>query len=497
VKKILSILLNLAAVSMIWTASAAQPSPGDGVKQPMKAGNIVPVVEAEDIVYNWQYVDWGATPLWCYGNTCIIRIGNDVFADGLEGALLGRSRWTLFQRGKDVWQLMQKDTASTTREPCPFGCFPDTGRIFLSHSPVQRKHRPEVLEFADADPKAAYKTLLPWGDRDGDATTYRTFSVDGPNREMIVFHNAGYSHANWSFCDRAGKWSARGRLDWCKGEDRSTAPYGAVYARANYPTVMLKDRAVHFAGAAAWNVWAKVSKDENLMGRRWGNRWRRLFYTWTPDVTKKGFSEWITIGSTHETGGWLFPGDLWVDDTGAAHVAWSEAPINEELRDKHFPDIKRVFALKYAQIKDGKVVLKTMLLEGGEGKSPEIPGHPGKENFIKLKDPSSVDGYLLSDQAGRGQPRLHVTPDGRMFAVYYVGGTDGKGRTVSENRLMEIRKDGSTGPQIRIPLKHPLVEFFTATPRGGTKPSTMLDLLGYRKTALANSVCYAGVRLKK
>ena len=62
-------------------------------------------------------------------------------------------------------------------------------------------------------------------------------------------------------------------------------------------------------------------------------------------------------------------------------------------------------------------------------------------------------------------------PDGRLLAFYYVHGKDAAGKAVSENRLMELRPDGTSGPEIRVPLKHPFREYFTATVRAGSPPS--------------------------
>ena len=61
---------------------------------------------------------------------------------------------------------------------------------------------------------------------------------------------------------------------------------------------------------------------------------------------------------------------------------------------------------------------------------------------------------------------------------------------VSENRIMELRSDGTSGPQIRVPLKQPFQDCFTAAVRAGCPPSAILDVLGHRSGA-ANIVSYA------
>ena len=160
---------------------------------------------------------------------------------------------------------------------------------------------------------------------------------------------------------------------------------------------------------------------------------------------------------------------MWVDAEGAAHIVWYEHPIHEQLRDEHFRDITRTYALKHAVIRDGEIRSRRVLVEGGEGISSEIPG-------------------------ALGNPRVQITPDGRTFIIYYVGGTDGSGRKLSENRIAELLPDGGLGPSVRVPLRHPMQGFFTATPRGGSAPSEVLDLLGARLDA-PHTIGYARVRL--
>ena len=79
--------------------------------------------------------------------------------------------------------------------------------------------------------------------------------------------------------------------------------------------------------------------------------------------------------------------------------------------------------------------------------------------------------------------RFHATPAGRLAVFYFVKGTDSAGATVGENRLLEVRSDGTVSEPVRVPLKYPLggfLGFFTATTRGGSPSSNTLDLLGYR-----------------
>ena len=60
---------------------------------------------------------------------------------------------------------------------------------------------------------------------------------------------------------------------------------------------------------------------------------------------------------------------------------------------------------------------------------------------------------------------------------------------------MELRPDGTSSPEIRVPLKHPLREYFTATVRAGSPSSPILDVLGHR-VGNSNTISYTRIRLR-
>ncbi|MEN6334905.1 MAG: hypothetical protein ABFE01_11635, partial [Phycisphaerales bacterium] len=205
---------------------------------------------------------------------------------------------------------------------------------------------------------------------------------------------------------------------------------------------------------------------KQLTGQEWDYDFRRLFYTWSPDITTGKFQPWVEVASREKTCGWITPGDLWVAPNGDVHVLWTERALDERLREKFFPGQKQSHSLNYAVIRRGAVVSRRTLLAAEEGKSNEQPG--------------------------RG--RFQVTPDNRLFVIFYVQGTDASGRRVSENRLLEILSDGSAGNSVRVPLTKPFTEFYTATPRAGSPPSRTLELLGIRQGSSA-TISYARIRI--
>jgi len=435
-----------------------------------------PAVEAEEDVYSFTPANNGAGPTWCFGSTCLVRSGEDTFASGIETIAdakpLNNCRWTLYKRGPNGWELQQADKNGRTREPCPLATLTG-GTLLLSVNPTlvpdQRAGpaRPEILRFAAAGTKAPYETLLPvWeGTPQFTEHSYRSFAADGPAGELILLQNIGYTHAEWTFRDKDGRWAACGKLPW---------PWGAEYdkpepIRVCYPNVALKNRAVHFCGVSdvvePYKKWRDAKR--KLTGQEWDYDFRRLFYTCCPDITAGKFQPWVEIASRDKTCGWLTPGDLWVAADGAVHILWTERALDERLRKEFFPGEKQSHALNYAVMRDGKVAARKTLVLAEEGGANEIPG--------------------------RG--RFHVTPDGRLFAFYYVSGTDAAGKRVSENRVLELLPDGSAGPHVRVPLKQPFSEFFTATVRGGSPPSNTLELLGHRAGS-SQTMSYARIKVQ-
>jgi hypothetical protein len=457
-----------------------------------RSAKLQPVVEIEEEVYQYVPADNGAGPTWCSGAPALVRWGEVLFAPGLETLPdvppLHNVRWTLWKRDATGWELQQVDPVERTREPCPLVGFPN-GRLLMSVNPTlvtdpQRRTgpaRPELLEFHAADPKTPPKTLSPaWdGEPPFSEHTYRFFAADAATGEAIMLNQIGYTHKEWALLKRDGSWAA-GRLMNIPSREGDIHAYvpGHNLHRFNYGSVVLRDRAVYVTGCVSYANWDRAGEKELekiLEGQSARNRLgslanrRRMMFTWTPDITTTPFSEWLEVGSTMSNGGWLFPGDLWVAPDGAAHILWYEGPMDRRLRNEYFPDIKLTHAIQHAVVRDGRVSHRATLIEGGEGLGSQIP--------------QSI------------QPRFQITPDNRLFAWYYVSGTDEQGQRVSENRLVELLADGTTGTPAVLPLKHPMRMAFTATPRGGSAPSDILDLFGIRASGPSATLCYARVRL--
>ena len=427
-------------------------------------------VEVEENVYEYEPADNGSGPMWCHGNTCIVRYGNKVVASGLETLKniepLHNTRWMLFERTDKGWDLLLKDEKDRTREPSPLGLTSD-GKILLSVNPTLTKPgsyngpaEPQILQFEAKELQSSYETLMPvWEDTpEFTEHSYRSFAVDGLANELILFQNIGYEHAEWSFRDSDGNWMSQGKLVWPWG-DNYEVPRAI---RVCYPAVQLKDREVHFLGVSDIIEPKKAWKEHKfkLTGRKWDYDFRRLFYTYSEDIETGDFHDWIEVASREKTGGHIFPCDLWLAPDGLVHILWTERALDERLQEEFFSDEKQSHALNYAIIEKGEVIFRQPIMLSEE-----------------------VDEIL----PGRG--RFQVTPENRVFVFYYV---HGKNNDFKENRLVEILADHSLSTSVKVELQKPFSNFYTATIRGGSAPSNIIDVYGQDGK---NEMRYARIRI--
>lgn len=444
----------------------------------LAAGPIRPVVEIEEQVYSYEPANNGAGPMWCAGSTCIVRSGDRVFASGLEtipdAKPLNNCRWVLFERTEKGWRRIHEDGAGRTREPAPIVLM-GANRLLLSANPTLGERpepnggpaRPEIFEFNLKKPEAPPSRYQPVWLENPKFTehSYRSFAAGQEGSGMILLQNIGYTHAEWTFQDRQGKWKAQGKLQW---------PWGAEYdkpqpIRVCYPNVAVDGNAVHFFGVSdvlePYLKWKEFKRQ--ITGREWDYDFRRLFYTWTPDITREPFRPWIEVVSRDKTAGATWPCDLWIGADKSVHVLWTERALDERLREKFFPKEKQSEGLYYGVLREGRLAIKMALEERNEA----TPG------------------------IGGSAARFHATKGGRLVVVYNASGTDRSGAAISENRLVEVLANGRLSEKTRLPLGKPFVNWFSATERAGSGRSEVIDMLG-QQSGTGNVISYARVRLQ-
>ena len=186
------------------------------------------------------------------------------------------------------------------------------------------------------------------------------------------------------------------------------------------------------------------------------------------------------------------PNDLWVDPAGDAHLVYTDRNMwHAYMRDRFFPGTPITVALKYARMRNGRVVDRKTLLESEEDTRAAKPATGNAQNRFpepRMRGP-------VPDWAA-----FQATPDGRLFVLWHQ--TDGKASSRSTLRsstlrsstlrlgLEELRPEGLStgnvlqqllpemGEPVRVELARPLSSFFNTSERNGHEPSDTIDLYG-------------------
>ncbi len=435
---------------------------------------MAPRITTIENIYQHQPTNNGAGPFWCLGCTTLVSTpSGDLYMTSFEktdeAIPYQNVKWALWRRTTAGWKKVHQDTRRT-REPSPLVVLPGQNIGLISTNPTLTA--PDV-QAGPAEPEARVFRLdthfsggetgaseiptregyvFPAGHYFGEHS-YRSFVADGESGEVLEFHQVDDGDQVWSFRNATGKWGHPGRLTW---------PWGADYAkpqaiRVCYPSVLLKNRAVYFCGVSdimepnpAWRE-AKF----RITGKKWDYDFRRLFFTWTPDITSAALEPWMEVSGREATCGWIFPCDMIHNDDAANSVTalWVERALDERLRPEFFPNEKQSWSLKTARITQGKVECIHHVAHLEEGQA----GHTARFG------------------------RFHQTADGRRFVVATVGdphveyGSHEKSQCSLE--LIELAPDG--GVKSTHTLGHTVAQpfFFVATPRAGCPLTDAIHVL--------------------
>jgi hypothetical protein len=379
------------------------------------------------------------------------RHGEDVFITLAvllpEVPGLNNVRWTLFKRTAQGWELQQQAQKEDLQSGDTYlGLFSD-GRLLMRTNPPKTRGarsgpaRPHLLQFLAAQPRARPTPTFPvWpGEPAFTDHPYGGLSVDGPNRELVLFGNVGYQDQYWAFLDRSGKWINRGAIHYP--------------IRIAYHTIALAGGACHVMGIGDWDepvaAWHQFKVERNPIFKRWDYVFRQLFYMEASSIATTQFCPPLEIDSVESTAGRIFNMDVWVDREGAVHLLYVKKTVDHEstptleLRNRFFPGVPSIVSLEECVIRNGKFVSRqTLALGNGE----------------------TDKGYPV-------WARLHGTEDGRLFVFYSVSHNLGF-------RLMEILPGARHSRPVEVPLKMPFFHFQTAGQRSGSAPSHILDVLG-------------------
>ena len=429
-------------------------------------GAIEPVTEVQEVVATCKPPGNGAGPLWCYGAPLVVRRGGEVFASVMETGVgvppLCNTRWRLYGRDARGWREVRHEAGFREREPCPLAS-PGPGTLLLSVNPsaeppgtMYGRCDPHLLRVDALHPDPAPTVLRPrWSGTPRFADhSYRGLAVDASRGDVLLLNiDAETGAQHWSYLPGDGEPSRSGTIRFP--------------IRACYPQVAIRDRSAHVLAIGDIvepdERWRGYKKERT--GAEWDYVFRRLFYAWSPEVTRGDFEPPVEIDGVEATGGHIANLDLWLDLRGVAHLLYLKTNISAALRDRFFPGRRIVTTLEHAEVERGKVTRRTTLLEGGEGK-PVTPQYA----------------------------RFHATEDGTLRVVYAAAVRDGKGSPRLENRVIRASPRQEGDHPVRMVLDEPFATFFTATERGGSRPSDDLDLFGTGDDPA--TLRYAHIRLR-
>jgi hypothetical protein len=418
-------------------------------------------VITEETIATCEPPNNGSGPLWCYGAPLLTRTGTDVYASIMETGAdvppLCNTRPRLYRkRGTEGWQLVWAPPAFREREPCPLVTL-GQGRLFLSVNTsvmppgtYYGKCKPALLEFS-RNTLSTPKEHTPPFPQTATFTdhSYRGIAADSQRDEILLLHiDAQTSEYHYALRRHDGSWDPPGVL--------------AFPIRACYPQVVLLNRVAHVLAIGdivePVEEWRRYKREKTQ--REWDYVFRRLFYTWTPHVPTEPFRPPIEIDNVDATGGHITNLDLWLDKQGVAHLLYLRQQTTPLLRERYFPNLPLRTSMEYCTVKDGRLVRKQTLMEGGEGLNTPHPRYG----------------------------RFH-SPDGtRLLVVFAATEPDG----TWFNAVMPLLPQ--RGEPTRIPLREPFTAFFTACERGGSRPTKTLDIFGVGVHS-PNSLRYAALIL--
>jgi hypothetical protein len=427
---------------------------------------LAPRVEVEETIYDFTPAGNGATPLWAFGSPLIVRRHETVFVAGLDTIAgvkpLNNCRWVLHRRDKSGWTRVLRDEKGLQREPCPIGMY-DDGRLMLSSNPTLTARDtyngpadPQLLVFESRDLQRTPKVLRPLFSGKPRLTehTYRGMAVDGRRNELVMLHNdgTGAPEAHWLFLDPSLRWRNQGVIRYP--------------IRGCYPLVALRNRKSHVFAVGdirepvePWRKW----KFEQSGGQQWDFVFRRLFYVANHSVDESQFGDVVEIENVDATAGHLRNLDLWLARDGVAHLLYLKRTVASlAMRDRFFPGVPVTVSLIHAVLRGGRVERRQTLFEAVE-----------------------EQGTAVSAFA-----RFHACAPRRLFVLACL-----ESGNSAENRLFTLAPDGSATTSMRVALKHTFTIFFTATERGGSRPSNVLDVMGIAEGAEQTAIRYARIRL--
>ena len=433
----------------------------------------------------------GASALWNYPSTTIVREGNRVIASGIIYASWGvgvNNFACVLGARNDLgggWNWTVVNRGGPTREPCPIAIDRVRSKLFMTiNIPRDQQHptsntEPAILGWATSSigpTEATYVT--PWSHRYSEnlfnAYSRRSLAIHPTRPELFSLQQTDGSHAEWVLRNYETGSNIYGQIYWPIDIPRKPARMLVSYGASQ-----LVGNSAHYFAVS--NVEEPVADWKSYMtSQGWGSSpsvFRRIFYTSTPSVTTTPFGRWIELANLESTGGRIHPGDIRVEPDGTAHIVWTEWHVDPRLHGLLSSDLRQSQRLMYAKLKSGSIITRRTLIES----------FGGPEDVIGPETPASTN------PGAPASARLHKLASGQLVVLYSIESAAQRWSPL-RNQMMFLGSDGEPGQVIDLPLSPALTTFVLANERAGSAPSNTIDMLGAEEWD-DNSVYYVRIKV--
>ena len=395
----------------------------------------------------WQN---GAGPMWSYGNSCVVRVGDRVFfttnlvEEGREPH--NNTSMVLYEK-KDggPWRQVYDDAGLYQREPCQLLYLGD-GRLALFTAPTRDSYPPEeitavvpsvpkvyLFDITDGVKKCG-ELVLPWDEAD---YPFRSHTYRGCARDAVtgsLFFDCIYYPPDtdgfhcYSVLDASFRPIRMSKLEF---PERGLYHNVAVRGGETYLFATTGVKELHEDRAAY---------KEQMGGFDWVCQ--KLYMKYTPDVTKEEFGPTQVVCDLSATSGWVSNLDCCFDGDDVLFLA-EEKNIDEAyMRDRFFPQEKLKSELVLYRYRGGSCTARTTVDVWNEGEGPR-PLYAGVLH-------TAADGSVGVVWSRSTDQVASVYETGQKSGRFFRPGKTEIGRTLYGTTMWFSRTDAPQLPAVRL-----------------------------------------------
>lgn len=308
----------------------------------------------------------GAGPLWCSGNSTIIRVGENVFATNMrvfpERAKHSRNSLEVWaKRGSADWQMEFYDEGAYQREPCPI-MYIGGSVIGVTVNATNIVYPPEVENvgalctpkiylFDVTEKLKLIRVVVPRFDDPGyelNDHSYRGHALDKTNGDLFLANKycleEGSAHA-WALLNKNYETIRAGKL--------------LCPMRCCYHNIALHNGELYIFAVRDVEEFVPEWRDYKLAvtGEEWDYDMRAIYLKYSPDIRNQDPGEQILILDRDATCGHVKNLDcMFTPDGDMLFVASTKRIWHDFMRDHFFPGTPFDATLELFRLRGGKII---------------------------------------------------------------------------------------------------------------------------------------------